>query len=824
MSKPVKAVVVTVCVIVGLIIIASVVLRLVLTDEKLAALVTPRIERVVGAKVSIDDIGLRFPFGFGVDVGGLSLSKEIREGREVDFRCNNLTVNASLISLIRRRPEISDVEVEGGTLNFSDSATAVIMDAYGIKTHVSVMPRGKNYSIRPHLSIDSIRVVSVEKDLLLLFGQIGFRGSLQSDQAFDSLGIESADLNWSDVLRASFSGSVTGMTGEPMLNLHMETEETDITGLTEQLLTLRREGHLRLGDKKVPEEPLPVEIESGNFILSADLSGSAADPSGLACSGRININDIRVIPPEVEESVSGEATILFDNTEVNAQDVRVGMGDSEVKLEASLKLTSSREIEKISFRGGMDLILKDVSSMLKQEGVELDGRMDGEFSGEGTPDVLARLFPPGGLPEGDKLSRRDISRAWRDFTMSSKVVWSDVSFSSDDMPFRLSSLKGEAAMKDGNVENLEGSLLLSGSPFRFSGRMERFFPALAEVVLVARRSTPQQPVQLGEALDQAVNIPRVTINVDGQTLDLRPLEEAPPGEAEAGKREKEPAPPSLSGHSLMPLFLKHTVYSASIDSVVTRRAVVTELNVRGRVREGILKTDQGWMNYAGGKGDLSLMLDLRDPGRTTGTSDLTFKGIEAGRALEGAAGMGEFLEGRFFLDTHAEFSAGENVSPLSTLSATGSARSENGKLVLSSLVSSFAENVPVDLLNLRNLSYSDWRGDFTVKEGRFITDNWRMNSSSGRWSIEGSFGFDGTLDYSARLVVPPSVQREMKDLRKYGDLVDLFKDQKGNLILNFDLGGSVESPRFSLDMSKARERAGEKLLDSIKKKAKDWFK
>jgi hypothetical protein len=107
-----------------------------------------------------------------------------------------------------------------------------------------------------------------------------------------------------------------------------------------------------------------------------------------------------------------------------------------------------------------------------------------------------------------------------------------------------------------------------------------------------------------------------------------------------------------------------------------------------------------------------------------------------------------------------------------------------------------------------------------MRNGRFITDNWSIKSNRGDWAIKGSFGLDGTLDYDVHLVVPPIVQRDMKDLAKYRDLVNLFRDKSGNLVLDLEIGGTSRSPKVKLDMTAAKSKAAESLID----KAKDWLK
>ena len=111
-----------------------------------------------------------------------------------------------------------------------------------------------------------------------------------------------------------------------------------------------------------------------------------------------------------------------------------------------------------------------------------------------------------------------------------------------------------------------------------------------------------------------------------------------------------------------------------------------------------------------------------------------------------------------------------------------------------------------------------------MRDGRFITENWTIRSNKGNWDIKGSFGLDGTIDYAARLVVPPAVQAQMKDLSKYRDLVDLFRDAQGNLVLDLDFGGTSKDPKVAIDMSRAGEKAAEKARNELIEKAKKRFK
>ncbi len=73
-------------------------------------------------------------------------------------------------------------------------------------------------------------------------------------------------------------------------------------------------------------------------------------------------------------------------------------------------------------------------------------------------------------------------------------------------------------------------------------------------------------------------------------------------------------------------------------------------------------------------------------------------------------------------------------------------------------------------------------------------------------------------------MITPSQQANMKDLARYAGIIDLFRDDEGNILLMLDIGGTAKQPKVRLDQSKAKKKAEEKLLDGVKSTIKDFFK
>jgi len=186
------------------------------------------------------------------------------------------------------------------------------------------------------------------------------------------------------------------------------------------------------------------------------------------------------------------------------------------------------------------------------------------------------------------------------------------------------------------------------------------------------------------------------------------------------------------------------------------------------------------------------------------------------------------IKGNFDIKGTGRVTIAPDKTPAKSLHARCSILSRDGQVDLSKYFSPLSKALPIDLSKYERYHYDTWNGNLVISDGRVIFKDWNMKSRDGDILAGGSIGFDETLDLTARLTIPPGTQERMKDLRKYGDLVNLFRDEKGNLLFVFDIGGTVKSPRVALDQSRAKEKAKDKAVDELKKKGvkalKDLFK
>jgi hypothetical protein len=394
------------------------------------------------------------------------------------------------------------------------------------------------------------------------------------------------------------------------------------------------------------------------------------------------------------------------------------------------------------------------------------------------------------------------------------------------------------------VKKLSGGFNIGASPYTFNASMINIMPAAAELALVAQglQTAGQKEIpDLGTLLDRMANAPVVTFDLAGRSFDARAYEQpvsgaAPPASAKspapppakraapqapahpAAARSGAPAPaPSTAAPGAI-LFLKNTTFSAKLDSIITREAVVTGLDAKGTIRDGRVKVDPVSYAYAGGTGTATVNVDLRRTERVETKVDLSMDGVAAEQALSRLGAAAGLIQGKFSFKSNASLATGPGVAPLSELSATGSALSSKGIVSFESFIAPLGNIKGFDVTPFKSFDYSEWHGSFVVKNGRFICDDWKFNSSRGAWSIKGSFGFDGTLDYAVHVVIPPAVQSMMTGLDQYKGALDLMRDKSGNLVLDLKIGGTTKHPSASLDITQAQNRMQDRIIEGLKKK------
>jgi hypothetical protein len=758
-----KGLLITLAVIACVVIAAAVAVRLVFTQEKLVAFVLPRVERMVDAKVTIGGVKVAFPFGFGVDIVELRFDKTLPDTTALDFSAETVTVRASLLSLLRRKPEITSAAVRGGSVVLVNGNADREIKIRGLEAHFSMKPAGELFALDAKARADSVLVARPGRPPAVALERVALDGGFETDHELSRLAIREARVRWDNLVSVKIAGEITDVKTAPRLDLSIEGDEKPLGPVLERIEAFKLEElspAAAPAQKPAAEGPRP-ELAGGTIAFSGRVSGLAREPLGMSLSFEASLADASLRSGELASI--GKIAARFT-------------GSGNAFAWQSLMPSASKP-----------LTLEQIT--LSWQAIELEGTIDvsdGEL-------VLQAVQQPPGPREGEFAPP----------------------------PVRISGLKARVEISNTDVKRVVGEFRIGGSPYTFNGSLANVLPASAELAHVAQKllqSGESKPIaDLGPYLDRMVNAPVIRLEAAGRSFDAQPYQKPRGGaKADASKAAAAERRPAAGGAEAV-IFLKNTAFTVKLDSVVTREAVLTAVEAKGTIRDGRVRIDPASFGYAGGKGSATIASDVRKPARVESSIDFSLEGVEAGQALGRLIALGTIIQGKFNVSSKASLVTGQGLDPLVSLAATGIALSSRGSVNFEKYLGGLASIQNFDVSPLMKFDFNEWTGNFRVRDGRFITDDWTIASSAGAWAIKGSFGLDGSLDYMVHAVIPPAVQGRMKNIDAYKSALDLMRDSSGNLVLDIRVTGTSKHPSAMLDLSKAKSKAQDRVIEGLKK-------
>lgn len=746
-----------------IVVAAILAVRLIMTPQRLVAIFLPRIEKIVDAKVSIGSIKVNFPFGFGVAIEALEFKKELPDTTSLDFYSKNVTVRASLLSILKRKPEINSASIHGGYISLVNVPKKRDISIRDLSLQFSMKPVGEGFESHTKARVDSVLVSISGSTPPIVLEKISFEGDFETDRAVSSLSINNGKVSWSNLVSLEISGTISDISGAPSVDLSIEAKKKPLSPIFSAIRSwnLDELARSRKAADKVNSKQPQVELSAGLFSLSAHLEGPVRDLERLIISFETELEDLAL------------------------------SSDNKMSI----------------------------------------GLLGGNAKGSGSVSSWMGLFPGASeksLPQAIASSWRKIELAGKVHLAKGKVVLAEKAGSprfenaAGVQPFsgvqEINAIEANLEIMGADVSRVSGRFEIRTSPFTFEGSLGNIVPAMAEFSLIARKIAAQtesrRESDLGPYLDAMVNSPIIEFEIRGRSFDISPYAGI---EALKNKSAKERQPVQQLAAASSLLLLKNTNFTLKLDSIIAREAVLTRVEAKGTIRDGRMRIDPLSFDYAGGAGTAKVSSDLRNPQRIETSVDFSIENVEADRALERLFSLGDLIKGSFTFKAESKFAIGAGLDALTNLKAFGSAHSKGGSVSFEKYLASLAAIQNLDLSSISKFEFRDWNGTFRLEDGRIRTDDWRIESRDGIWSIAGSFGLDGTLDYLVHVIVPPATQTRMKNIEAFNKAFDLMRDQSGNLVLDIKVKGNARQPSAMLDVSRARSKAQDKVMEGLKK-------
>jgi len=227
-------------------------------------------------------------------------------------------------------------------------------------------------------------------------------------------------------------------------------------------------------------------------------------------------------------------------------------------------------------------------------------------------------------------------------------------------------------------------------------------------------------------------------------------------------------------------------------------------------------------------------LDLRDTAKRPFDFALDIKGVESNGLLSNFTSFSKNISGKVTMTTHLKGDLNDTLGIIHpTLLGNGGANISEGKLIGFPLTAKIADLTGIEAM--RQLDFKDWNNSFTIENGRITIKDLTIHSSVSDFTVGGSQGLDGSMDYTVNVKVPAAYTSQLK-LQGVGDqLLQFFKDKDGRVNLNLGVTGTRDNPSVKLD-TRAQEDMAKKAIqdkatdilkgktDDLKKKAEDGLK
>jgi len=149
------------------------------------------------------------------------------------------------------------------------------------------------------------------------------------------------------------------------------------------------------------------------------------------------------------------------------------------------------------------------------------------------------------------------------------------------------------------------------------------------------------------------------------------------------------------------------------------------------------------------------------------------------------------------------------------LSGDGDLKIADGRLTGTSLLQGLSQFVQLD--ELKDLHFNQADGNFALKNGKVLM-NGNFAGKEVSMVPKGSVDLDGNLDISLGTRLAPQLSAK---LDKKGEVAQFFTDQEGWADLPLKVKGSLSKPSFAFDSSMLKSKAKEKAQSAIEKKLEE---
>jgi len=804
MSKTAKIILIVLAIPIVLIAGAAIFLKVYFTQDRLKALIIPRVESAIQRDVSVGKVSLKIFPNLAIKMASLEISGPRRGAfaKNEFFKVDEIVLDVGLKPLLRRemqvdkviitRPQVylevnkeginnytfpsppqqpgkapappsgkpfalflSDFQLSDGVVEYVDyqGDTRFLINDLDQSLSMQVTGGGKDAAIETQATIGGMSFGSTTRFLISNLPISNFeRLSYKSDA--DLLTIDSARIGLREIA-LSARGSISNMTKQPTLDLSIQSTQAELS----QLLSL------------VP----PEFLKASEGLQTTGKVQFALTVKGVADS---------LTQPEVKGSFTlNNGSIRYSALPKSITNVNVA-GSFEQPAGSVKKPPAGRlEVEKLSATLGSNPISGKLSVVNFA-----DPSVNATFSGQLNLAEVKDYYP---LEKGTDLSGllkanvTIVGRALDAMNMkaSGQLEFQNVMIQTPASQKPLRNLNGTINFNNQLIDAKQLSVNIGQSDLALSFTMRNYLG------MVMKDAPPSGKPALNATLKSR----------QLRTADLMGSSE--PASKEPGKAAPPPPLPDIDVDA-----------NVSIDKLIAEKFEFTNARGSVKIRNGVITLDNFSLNAFQGSVTTKGTLDMRPGADRAFNLDLNINAVEANALLPNFTSFGSHLFGRFSMTTKLQGTLNDTLGlDTRTLGGNGNVQVGQGRLVGYPMTSELASFTGIS--EFRELNFAGLANTFQIANGRLTMGDLKLSSQKTDFVLSGSQGLDGSLDYQLLVKLPQELTGKLKIGGLGGELLEYLKDKDGKLNLNFLVKGTATKPAFALD-TKQIEAAAKQALEA----------
>ena len=703
---------------------------------------------------------------------------------------------------------VSNFQVVDGILEYVDrkGGSATTLEGVNLKVRADAPSGASEITVDIHTTIDGFSYGSLTAPLV---SNLKFRSDLSAvyDVKGDVVRIRTGTFTVQEI-PLSMSGEVTACTKTPLMNLVVTSDKVSIP----ELLSLIPQEYMR-----------KAEGVKGTGVARAriEIRGSATDSTNPDVTGMISATGASIQYPQLPKAITGVNVVADFTRGKKKQEFRLTKFSALLgsnPLDATMTVVNFDD-PSLTLAVNASMNLADVRDYYPLEaGTDLSGALKANVH------IAGKVSAPAAMKAAGSAEFQSVT----------------IKTATNKNPVR--NLNGTVVFNNQVVEAKKLTMDLGQSDLSLAFSVRNYLLMMST----------------GQAMDKKA--PRATASVTlksnhlytadvmgdaksagGATTSQPQAAVSRPQGAGTGREGNGKPSPAAKAESRKAGVLLPNVDMDIVASIGTLTMEKFELkNVHGTIRisDGIIDLQNLACNAFDGSVATKGTLNMQKPDRPA--FDLTFdmKNVDAHALLPKFTSFGDRMFGRLSMNTTMKGMLNDTLGLVPQgLNGQGKVNVQDGKLTGVKVNQTIASLV--NLPDLEEITFKDWENAFTIADGRVVIKDLRIKALGADYTVNGSQGFDGSLDYGMTMLLSDQTSTKVAVPGFAGEAVKLFKEPGGRVRLDFAVTGTNDNPKVSLDTRAARKKAedlakqkvneeAKKLGDEAKKKAgnvlKDLFK